>query len=489
MADDDQAGKPGGKGAVKIEMGSGQSHILLREDTDPATFQEAVWGRVFNRRRDLSRLPSAVVRASSIASVKQAVAIAHAMGPGTRVSVRSGGHSWAAWSVRQDAVLVDLAALRRMVYDEVSGVVACSPGITGEELNVFLAEKGKMFAGGHCPDVGLGGFLLQGGMGWNCKNWGWACESIVGVDVVTADGRELHCSEVENVDLFWAARGAGPGFPAIVTEFQLMTRPLVSMFSSAYLFRAQECRTALRWVIDVAPTADADTEVVCVAKRSEKTQDVEVIAGFLTFKPNKQQAQEAMRAAHDGRPVSAKILAFCEETNFANEYLRQREEQPMGYRFYSDNVYVANDADVPEVLEEAFTSLPSQKSFALYFAMNPTSRRPLPNMAHSLHSDHYFSMYSIWVDEDGPDGAGAQESRCLAWVRDTMTHVERHSVGSYLGDADFRHRTTRFWGQEQGDRLRAIRQAWDPDGRICGYLDADDSTGIQGLTNEFGWTS
>jgi FAD/FMN-containing dehydrogenase len=68
-----------------------------------------------------------------------------------------------------------------------------------------------MFAGGHCPDVGLGGFLLQGGMGWNCKNWGWACESIVGIDVVTADAREIYCSKSENADLFWAARGSGPG--------------------------------------------------------------------------------------------------------------------------------------------------------------------------------------------------------------------------------------------------------------------------------------
>lgn len=53
-------------------------------------------------------------------------------------------------------------------YDEESQVVACPPAMTGRELNEFLARKGRMFVGGHCPDVGLGGFLLQGGMGWNC---------------------------------------------------------------------------------------------------------------------------------------------------------------------------------------------------------------------------------------------------------------------------------------------------------------------------------
>lgn len=207
--------------------------VLHRDTTDPATFQSAVWGRVFNRRRDTSRVPLAVVKARNTADVRAAVALAEASG-GARVSVRSGGHSWAGWSVRSDAVLVDLGDLDavedggegegeskpawavdggrgggrgRIDYDEKSRVVSCPASTTGRMLNGYLNERGRMFAGGHCPDVGLGGFLLQGGMGWNCKNWGWACESVVGIDVVTAEGREVHASSVENADLFWAAKG------------------------------------------------------------------------------------------------------------------------------------------------------------------------------------------------------------------------------------------------------------------------------------------
>lgn len=29
---------------------------------------------------------------------------------------------------------------------------------------------------------------MQGGQGWNSRQWGWACESVLGFDVVTADG-------------------------------------------------------------------------------------------------------------------------------------------------------------------------------------------------------------------------------------------------------------------------------------------------------------
>jgi hypothetical protein len=34
--------------------------------------------------------------------------------------------------------------------------------------------------------------------------------------LITADGEYKHCSESENADLFWAARGAGPGTSTIL---------------------------------------------------------------------------------------------------------------------------------------------------------------------------------------------------------------------------------------------------------------------------------
>jgi hypothetical protein len=174
------------------EKTKNSSHILFRDSTDPETFHDAVWGGVFNRRRDPSRAPFAVVQAACLEHVKEGVRLAVSAADATataqqqtrseksenssgkskiRISVRSGGHSWPAWSVRHDAVLIDLKNFRHVVYDEDTKVVTCSPSLTGEELNTYLAnvDGGRMFVGGHCPDIGLGGFLLQGGMGWNCK--------------------------------------------------------------------------------------------------------------------------------------------------------------------------------------------------------------------------------------------------------------------------------------------------------------------------------
>ncbi|KAL8958990.1 MAG: hypothetical protein Q9183_005723, partial [Haloplaca sp. 2 TL-2023] len=44
-------------------------------------------------------------------------------------------------------------------------------------------------------------------------------DNILEMDVVTADGSEVHVSESSNPDLYWAMRGAGQNF-GIVTKFR-----------------------------------------------------------------------------------------------------------------------------------------------------------------------------------------------------------------------------------------------------------------------------
>jgi len=140
--------------------------IVWRDSSNPDRYEEARVGRVFNQRRP-KRYPVAVVEAQSEAHIVEAVKLANELD--CRVSVRSGGHSWAAWSVRDEALLIDLGSWNYMSLDESAGIVSCSPSTTGRMVNGYLDKLGYMFPGGHCPDVGLGGFLLQGGMGWNCK--------------------------------------------------------------------------------------------------------------------------------------------------------------------------------------------------------------------------------------------------------------------------------------------------------------------------------
>ena len=92
--------------------------------------------------------------------------------------MRAGGHSWAAWGVRDGVLLIDLGLMRELDYDVTTGIATASPAVKGgAELTPFLRSHGRAFRGGHCPSVGIGGFLLQGGQGWNSRKYGWACET------------------------------------------------------------------------------------------------------------------------------------------------------------------------------------------------------------------------------------------------------------------------------------------------------------------------
>lgn len=236
----------------------------------------------------------------------------------------------------------------------------------------------------------------------------------------------------------------------------------------------------------LSPTADPDTEIVAVSSYLPGDDEVTILANLTSFKSSKAEAEAALAPIHASRPSGAKIEVFCEPTSLAKEYGTQAASNPEGHRYCAENAYVSNGEDVPAVLEESFTTPPSKKSFAIYFAMNPTSRRALPaidtraGMALSMQSDHYFALYSCWENED-------EDEKCTSWVRRIMAQVEQHSDGAYLGDSDFQHRRTKFWTEECGKRLMEIRKKWDPKGRICGYLDEGDRSGVEGLKNEFEW--
>lgn len=138
--------------------------IVWRDRADPKVYEEARVGRLFNGLRP-TRYPLAIVFAKTEPDIVDAVKLA--IEKKCCISLRSGGHSYAAWSVRDNAILVDLCEYSEVVLDQSTGIVRVSPSMTGKDLISYLSTKGRTFPAGHCPGVGLGGFLLGGGMGWN----------------------------------------------------------------------------------------------------------------------------------------------------------------------------------------------------------------------------------------------------------------------------------------------------------------------------------
>lgn len=64
---------------------------------------------------------------------------------------------------------------------------------------------------------------MVGGMGYTSREHGLAVDAIQEIEVVLANGTTVRAAGHENVDLFWAMRGAGASF-GIATEFKVQTQ-------------------------------------------------------------------------------------------------------------------------------------------------------------------------------------------------------------------------------------------------------------------------
>ena len=182
------------------------------------------------------RYPELIVQA--VDSDDVTAGIRYAKANGHQVSIVSGGHSWAANHLRDGCVLLDLSRIDHAGLDPDTGLAIVGPGKEGRVLMAELDAQGLFFPAGHCKGVCVGGYLLQGGYGWNSRVLGPACESVVGLDVVTADGEQIHCDADNHADLYWAARGS-------VRAFSPWSRRFTSSRTRARPLRPAAC-TSIR---------------------------------------------------------------------------------------------------------------------------------------------------------------------------------------------------------------------------------------------------
>jgi FAD/FMN-containing dehydrogenase len=431
-------------------------------------YEEARVGRVFNARRP-ERYPAAVLLAADEADVAAGVRLARDRR--LRVSVRSGGHSWAAWSVRDEALLIDLGRMREMTYDPDTGIATASPAVQGgAELTPFLTGHGRAFTAGHCPSVGLGGFLLQGGQGWNSRKYGWACENVAAIDVVTADGDLVHADETDNADLLWAARGAGPGFFGIVTRFYLRTFPLpAAMTHDTWTFELDELEPLLQWIDELLPTLDRVVEPVIAATRLPRPEGPPVLLLHTTAMCDSEVEAERVLAPLAACPIADRAIAHERgPTTVELENAAQAFQNPEGHRYGVDCTWT--DARAPQLvprLRDLWSQLPTEHSFSIWYGWAPS--RPLPDMAFSVQARAYIATYAIWTDP-------ADDERHRDWVVGHTRRLAELGAGVYLGDTDFTRRADRFLAPEHLARLEDMRARRDPDGRFCSYLIADGET-------------
>ncbi len=178
--------------------------------------------RVFNPRFDAVR-PAAVVRCAGAADVSAALAFRRRFD--LAVVPRGGGHSYLGASTIAGGMVLDTGPMAAVGYDAASRTATVGAGARLIDVYAALDEHGVSVPAGTCPSVGIAGQTLGGGQGVAAHAHGLSCDTVTGLQVVTADGRVREVDARREPDLFWALRGGGGGTSAVVTSFRLTSFP------------------------------------------------------------------------------------------------------------------------------------------------------------------------------------------------------------------------------------------------------------------------
>lgn len=416
-------------------------------------YEDARLATVWNGRAP-DRYPDLVVQAENDGDLVTSVRLARERG--WKVGVRSGGHSWAGNHVRDDGLLLDVSRLDSVEVDAEAMTAVVGPGVRGNELLEQLAALDLFFSAGHCPGVALGGYLLQGGFGWNGRVHGPACMSVEAIDVVTGDGELVRADESRNADLLWAARGAGPGFFAAVARFHLRLHPAPQHIANGvFLYPIDALEEVSSWAREIGPQIAREMEMMVFIHRDAAGEPEIAVTGPVLAQ-SAEQAAEALSLLETCPALDrAKAAAPNVEVRLADLYAAAHASYPDGSRYAVDNMWThAAAEDLLPGLRRIAETIPEAPSHMLWMNWGPSPERP--DMAYSVEDDIYIAVYGVW--EDPRDDVAN-----VAWAAERMGEMAHLSSGIQLADENLGERPARFAGDENLARLDALRTRYDPD--------------------------
>lgn len=445
----------------------------------PRRLKDAIRGRVFERGSpgflDAAHifnknfddvLPRFVARPLDTKDVRAAVrwAIAH----NVPLRARSGGHSYAGYSVLSNGLVVDLRNLSRISIDRGAGVATIGAGAQLIDVYHDLASQGATIPAGSCCSVGVGGSTLGGGMGLAGRAFGLTCDNLVAAEIVTADGCVRQVNRRTDSDLLWALRGGGGGNFGVVTRMQFRVHRIPA--SAAY-FR-------VKW-----PWSSASDAIDAWQRWAPHTN--ERLTSILHL-----EAGGGTRVSANGQytgPASdlGRLLAPLAAVPGAS--IRKSD-----YDYFTLQLLLAGCSDVSYIAchtagtrpggtqeREAFNAKSDYVTRPLSAAGRGTVIRAIENLDRSGGAAALlFDSYGGAINRVAPDATAFVHRNALfsiqyfngglAWLRQTYAAMRRYVSGqayqNYI-DADLKTWRQAYYGANY-PKLLAIRKRVDPEHRF-----------------------
>jgi FAD/FMN-containing dehydrogenase len=412
--------------------------------------------RTFNAMLD--RRPRVIVR--PVDTVDVAAAVAWATDVDLPISIRGGGHSVAGHAVGQDALMIDLGELRDVTVDRRGRTAEAGGGALLEDLDRATTAVGLAAPSGTYLDTGVAGLTLTGGIGYLLGSAGFACDALVGAEVVTADGTIVQVDGDSDPELLWALRGGGGNF-GVVTKLRHALMPLGAVYGGQIRFAGPAVPEVVR-LLFALQGPDAPDELTIqgtVGLDAERGPIASVFAAWVGA------PEEGPRRL---APITALPGAFVHDIGPTTYLALQTMFERMGptYRHYWKGQFVADvSAGLQATILDRAADAPADSAILI---------EPIHGLAHRFPDGHAafgsrralanVSALGIW-------SAAADDARAIGWARTTTAALEPFSLrgGGYLNYApedETASRVEQAFGGESFPRLQAVKRRIDPDNRF-----------------------
>jgi FAD binding domain len=410
--------------------------------------------------------PDAVAFAESAEDV--AATVRFAAENDLRVSAQGSGHGALALPSLEGTILVKTERMRGVEVDAAARTARVEAGVLSLQLSEATQAHGLSFLPGSSPDVCVTGYTLGGGLSSLGRRYGFACNRVRAIELVTADGERRTVDAGSEPDLFWALRGGGGDF-AVVTALHLDLVPVAEVYAGALLFPAEVGAAGLRayrdWAAGVSDDVTSDVRFL----RPPDIPDVpEPLRGKALLVIDAacigdREAGEATIAPlrEIGEPI---MDSFGQIPAVGLCKVHMDPEQPVPGLGHHRVLRELSDEAIDAFVGAAGPDSGSPLLLAELRQLGGALGRPAEGGGALSHLDAAFVMIGIGMAM-GPEMSEAV-SAGLDRLHDTMEPWA--ADGGYFNFADRPCDADAILPPEVCTRLADVKRKWDPDGRILG---------------------
>jgi FAD/FMN-containing dehydrogenase len=407
--------------------------------------------RVFNAMID--RHPAVIVRCEDVTDVVHGIEFArrHHL----PVSVKGGGHSVAGSAISDAGLTLDMAGMIRIFVDPAQRIAVAEPGLTLAQFDAATAAHGLATTLGAVSMTGIAGLTLGGGLGWLNGCYGLACDNLLAVDIVTADGQLCTATAQQHEDLFWAVRGGGGNF-GVVVSFTYRLHPVTTVLAGGITYPPDQAHAALSRYHEVAGTSP--DELSTAASVVLNTAGDPVVSVTVCWSGSLEEGESAVRPLRElGPPVRDEVGPM---TYVALQQAGDRDF-PAGRQHYWKASFLRQlPAEAIDTVLRLTAQAPSPHTGVGFQQMTGVASRVDPAATAFAHrAEQYdFLILSQWDDPaDSPDN--------IAWTRSLFEAMQPFLEPSVymnnLGD-EGPNRVRAAYGTNY-DRLAKVKATYDPD--------------------------